>query len=106
MSLITKHRPNSGEIHGCPFREFSQPNLRAKLVQMGVRNDEHIREILNLAEEEHYQVACTKYFEITKGLLDKNNDSIIIETIEHPNEYLNASVLLEKNRKKMSNKDK
>ncbi|GBB83688.1 hypothetical protein RclHR1_10380011 [Rhizophagus clarus] len=105
MSLITKHRPNSGEIHGCPFREFSQPNLRTKLVQMGVRNEEHIREILNLAEEEHYQVACTKYFEITKGLLDKNNDNII-ETIEHPNEYLNASVLLEKNRMKMNNKDK
>src|SRR6266542_3723209 len=95
ISIITKHRPNAGEIHGCPFREFSQPNLRTKLVQMGIRNEEHIREILSLAEREHYQVACTKYFEITKGLLD-NNDENIMETIEHPNEYLKASISLKK----------
>ncbi|CAG8526603.1 16474_t:CDS:10 [Funneliformis caledonium] len=104
MSIITKQRPNSGQIHGCPFREFSQSNLRSKLVQMGVRNEEHIREILSLTEREHYQVACTKYFEITKGLLD-DNDENIIETIEHPNEYLKASISLKKNRMKMNNKD-
>ena len=92
MSIITKQRPNTGQIHGCPFREFSRSNLKAKLIQMGVRDEEHIKEILSLAEVEHYQIACTKYFEITKGLLDKNNDNVI----EHPNEYLKASVLLKK----------
>ncbi|RIA92495.1 eukaryotic and archaeal DNA primase, large subunit-domain-containing protein [Glomus cerebriforme] len=106
MSIISSYRPNSGEIHGCPFREFSQSNLSAKLVQMGVRDEEHIKEILNLTEGEHYQIACTKYFEITRGLSDKNNDNVIIGTIEHPNEYLNASVSNEKNRMKMNNKDK
>ena len=95
MSIITKQRPSTGQIHGCPFREFSQPNLKAKLAQMGVRDYEHIREILSLVEEEHYQIACTKYFEITKGLLDKNNG-----VIEHPNEYLKASILLKKNNMK------
>ncbi|CAG8596831.1 13606_t:CDS:2 [Racocetra fulgida] len=86
--------------HGCPFKHFSEDNLKVLLAQTGVRKDEYLREILELVRGKHYQIACTKYFEITKYLDESssrdNGDRHLIETIAHPNNYFEQSIKLSK----------
>ncbi|CAG8748920.1 8688_t:CDS:10 [Cetraspora pellucida] len=100
ISIIMNKQPGPGDQHGCPFKHFSEDNLKALLAQTGVRKDEHLKEILELVRGKHYQIACTKYFEITKCLDDLNSrdngERHLIETIEHPNNYFEQSIKLSK----------
>ncbi|CAG8525975.1 6556_t:CDS:10 [Dentiscutata erythropus] len=96
-SIITNKQPGPGDQHGCPFKHFSEDNLRAFMAQTGVRKDENLKEILDLVRGKHYQVACTKYFEITKCLEDSisrdSGERHLMETITHPNSYFEQSAL-------------
>ncbi|CAG8479863.1 2857_t:CDS:10 [Scutellospora calospora] len=100
MSIIMNKQPGPGDQHGCPFKHFSEDNLKAFLVQTGLRKDEYLKEILDLVRGRHYQIACTKYFEITKCLEDSNikdgGEKHLIETITHPNNYFEQSLKLAK----------
>ncbi|KAI7905502.1 eukaryotic and archaeal DNA primase, large subunit-domain-containing protein [Cokeromyces recurvatus] len=85
MKIITSNPPSVGEHHGCPFRHFSPSNLEARLRKDGISGG-HIQEILELARNKHYQLACTRHFEVTHP---ENKEKIDI--IEHPNQYYELS---------------
>ncbi|KAF0483922.1 DNA primase large subunit Spp2 [Gigaspora margarita] len=99
-SIIMHKQPGPGEQHGCPFKHFSEDNLKVFLTQTGVKKDEHLKAILDIVKGKHYQVACTKYFEITKCLEDSisrgDGERHLMETITHPNSYFKQSVTLSK----------
>ncbi|KAI8092754.1 eukaryotic and archaeal DNA primase, large subunit-domain-containing protein [Halteromyces radiatus] len=84
-TIIKGNSPSTGDYHGCPFRHFSNGNLEARLYKDKIPPDQ-VKEIMNLVHGSHYQVACTKYFEITHPRHDK------IDTIEHPNAYYELSL--------------
>lgn len=46
---------------------------------------EGVQEILNLSQNGHYQIACTKYFEVKHGL------SPSATAINHPNQFFEES---------------
>ncbi|ODM90523.1 DNA primase large subunit [Orchesella cincta] len=73
-----------GDHHGCPFRHSDATPLRTKFVEAGIPQ-EGIKEILNLVELKHYQIACQRYFEWTH---DKNT---IEGGVTHPNQYFTES---------------
>lgn len=75
--------PGPGDNHGCPFRHFSADNLRAMLVRYGAQ-DGDAAQITDLARAGHCQVACTRFYESTRGSL--GNDSI-----DHPNGFYQFS---------------
>lgn len=46
---------------------------------------EGVQEILNLAQNGHYQIACTKFFEATNGASPSST------AINHPNQFFEES---------------
>jgi len=85
MKIITNH-PSAMDHHGCPFRHFSPDNLRATLRQQKVL-EPNIHEILELIKNQHFQVACTRFFEITHSIKSGQMD-----VIQHPNIYFDLSI--------------
>ncbi|CAO3590558.1 unnamed protein product [Absidia cylindrospora] len=83
--IIKENSPSAGDYHGCPFRHFSQGNLEATLYQNKIPMNQ-VKELMNLVRGSHYQIACTKYFEITHPDHEK------IGIIEHPNTYYELSL--------------
>jgi DNA primase large subunit len=83
--IIKGGAPSSGETHGCPFRHYSAGNLEATLYKDNISTN-HVNEIMTLIQGSHYQLACTKYFEVTHPDHDK------IDVIEHPNAYYELSL--------------
>jgi DNA primase large subunit len=111
-SIIMGATPGPLDHHGCPFRHFNETNLRAQLT--GHRVDEFDTEdIMRLVKGRHYQVACTRYYEVTRarmlglgtetlkgGGMNGNGGSEGMvasqELIEHPNQFFEQSFLLMK----------
>ncbi|ORY06696.1 DNA primase large subunit Spp2 [Basidiobolus meristosporus CBS 931.73] len=87
MKIITGNSPSSGDHHGCPFRHFSPENLRHACYSSGA-TDHEVNEILELVRANHFQVACTRYFELTHK---KVTIASKIDTIIHPNQYFDQS---------------
>ena len=91
MKVISETGTNAlaGEHHGCPFKTFDEAQLRAQLQQMSVGGAD-VNFILDKARNQHFQVACGKYFEA------KHKGSTLIETelggITHPNQYFDESM--------------
>ena len=91
MRIISETGTNAaaGEHHGCPFKTFDEPQLRAQLQQLGVGNAD-MNFIFEKAKNQHFQVACGKYFEA------KHKGSNLIETelggISHPNQFFDESM--------------
>ncbi|KAI8370234.1 eukaryotic and archaeal DNA primase, large subunit-domain-containing protein [Blakeslea trispora] len=83
IKIITGNPPSTGDHHGCPFRHFSANNLENRL-QKDKISSTHINEILELVRNRHYQVACTRHFEVTRTAKQ-------VDIIEHPNQYYEAS---------------
>ncbi|CAG8448342.1 11588_t:CDS:2 [Acaulospora colombiana] len=75
---------------------FNEENLRVIVTDNGRRNLDQFNDIISLVREKHYQVACTKYFEITRNLEENSDNKKPIETISHPNQYFENSVKLAK----------
>jgi DNA primase large subunit len=59
---------------------------------MGVSGTD-VNEVMSLVKSTHFQVACTRVFEITNG--QKRNARLRGETVEHPNVYMSISRELE-----------
>lgn len=76
---VISSTPGVGDHHGCPFRHFSEENLRAALGGMGVGN-RGMDDIIDKVRNRHYQVACTLTFEAVHG-------SSCDAGINHPNQY-------------------
>ncbi|WRX14495.1 DNA primase large subunit [Theobroma cacao] len=71
--------PGVGDHHGCPYRHFSEENLRAALARMGV-GSRIVEDVIDKARNRHYQLACTLTFEAVHG-------SSCDAGINHPNQY-------------------
>eukprot|EP00808_Paulinella_micropora_P016238 g27061.t1 len=84
---IIQATPGPADHHGCPFRHSERPTLRAKLGERRVPG--HVaKEILQLVEGQHYQLACRKYFEATHPGAGAHAE----EVGNHPNKYFDASL--------------
>ena len=80
MKIITGSGPSSGDCHGCPFKHMDANNLEKKLDSWKIPKVQ-TREILRLVEGQHYQIACSKYYEVTH----KKGDAGF--GLNHPNQY-------------------
>lgn len=85
LKIITGTAPGTGEHHGCPFRHSSDRGLEAQLYRDNIAKP-YVDEILGLAQNKHYQLACTRHFEVTHP---ENKEKI--DPIEHPNQYYELS---------------
>ncbi|XP_047355245.1 DNA primase large subunit-like isoform X2 [Vespa velutina] len=72
-----------GEYHGCPYRHMDQNSLKQKLSAYGIF-DLDTKEIIELAKEGHYSLACTRYFQTLHKQLPE-------QPIIHPNGYFAES---------------
>ncbi|RKP39709.1 eukaryotic and archaeal DNA primase, large subunit-domain-containing protein [Dimargaris cristalligena] len=113
--IITSNQPGAGDYHGCPFKHFSKDQLATSLRQQQL-SDGDVNGIIDLAQQGHCQLACTRQFEVTHraamakpgrpvmppsdsqgtqgrggatATLDTNVDRII-----HPNQFYDQSVAL------------
>jgi DNA primase large subunit len=80
MKIIMGSGPSSGDCHGCPFKHMDADNLERKLVGWKIPKVQ-IREILGLVAGQHYQIACSKYYEVTHNKCDAGFG------LNHPNQY-------------------
>lgn len=80
---IISSTPGVGDHHGCPYRHFSEENLRAALGKMGVGN-RAMDDVMDKVRNRHYQLACTLTFEAVHG-------SSCDAGINHPNQYFSDS---------------
>ncbi|WOL14447.1 putative DNA primase large subunit [Canna indica] len=80
---IISSTPSVGDHHGCPYRHFSEENLRAALGKMGV-GGRSVDDILDKVRNRHYQIACTLTFEAIHAASCDTG-------INHPNQYFDAS---------------
>ncbi|PKI85136.1 hypothetical protein MVES_001036 [Malassezia vespertilionis] len=63
--IITQDQPGPQDTHGCPFRHFSPANLSAALGTYYQVSPDDQAEIVQAAKQGHYQIACSRLFEIT-----------------------------------------
>jgi DNA primase large subunit len=60
---------------------------------MGVSGTD-VNDVISLVKGNHFQVACTRVFEMTHGL--KRGGGLRGETVEHPNAYTSISREMER----------
>ncbi|KAK6644489.1 hypothetical protein RUM43_000756 [Polyplax serrata] len=72
-----------GENHGCPFKHYDTNSLKKMLLSCKV-SPADVSSITDYATRGHYQLACTKYFEVTHKVSSANG-------INHPNQYFEDS---------------
>ncbi|KAI9247866.1 Dna Primase, partial [Sporodiniella umbellata] len=85
LKIINGVAPGTGEHHGCPFRHSSDKSLEAQLFRDNIGQSQ-VDEIVGLVHNRHYQLACTRLFEVTH--LDNKEK---VDPIEHPNQYYELS---------------
>ncbi|KAJ3064802.1 hypothetical protein HDU99_004367, partial [Rhizoclosmatium hyalinum] len=64
--IITSNHPAAGDHHGCPFRHCAPEVLKSMVVKAGA-GEAAALDISRMAKEGHYQIACTKLFEVTRA---------------------------------------
>lgn len=94
--IINGPTPNLGvdEAHGCPFKHVTSMKLKEILSKIigptGIKLKEHqINELIEMTKGHHYQPACTKLLEWTKGAHLHQSD---LETITYPSSYYEISM--------------
>ncbi|GAV02409.1 hypothetical protein RvY_12979 [Ramazzottius varieornatus] len=87
IKIITGNPPGPDDHHGCPFRHFNPSLLQQRLKSYGVP-PKGVEEVISLVSRGHYQIACTKYFEITHK---EKLENALVESIQHPNQYFEES---------------
>ncbi|CAO3624735.1 unnamed protein product [Cunninghamella echinulata] len=97
-TIIRGSGPSTGEYHGCPFKHSTRSSLETRLYKDKIP-PQHVKEVLDLVQGQHYQLACTKYFEITHPQHEK------IDPIEHPNAYYELSIEAEKEKENNESMD-
>ena len=75
--------PGPGQVHGCPYKVFSEESLRAALSKLHVSAPK-IQEAVKKAAAGHYQLACAATWE---GKMGCSCDT----GINHPNQYYEES---------------
>lgn len=101
--IITSSPPSTGDHHGCPFKHFGEDRLRAllshlrlpgaRLGEKAITNSAYIDEIMNLVKDHHYQIACTRLFEITRKIAANSPGGLVLESaILHPHQFFEWSI--------------
>ncbi|KAI8817371.1 eukaryotic and archaeal DNA primase, large subunit-domain-containing protein [Fimicolochytrium jonesii] len=101
VKIITSNPPGPQDAHGCPFRHLPNSLVKDMLRSYAV-SEGGVAEIAHLAKEGHYQVACTKLFEATRGqahemagnalaAMQAGGAAAMVQTIEHPNQWFDLS---------------
>jgi DNA primase large subunit len=95
--IITSNAPSTGDHHGCPFRHHGPESLRITLSSYqgpsGAKlTGDQVTEILDLVQGHHYQVACTKLFEMTRRTNTAHGVAAPMETITYPSKFYEASI--------------
>ncbi|GAB2297732.1 hypothetical protein Dimus_031819 [Dionaea muscipula] len=87
---VISSNPGVGDHHGCPYRHFSEDNLKAALNKMGM-SSRAMEDVLDRVRNKHFQLACTLVFEAIHGTSCDSG-------INHPNQYFSEShkILLSK----------
>ncbi|XP_010530556.1 PREDICTED: probable DNA primase large subunit [Tarenaya hassleriana] len=80
---IISSAPGVGDHHGCPYRHFSEENLRAAIGRMGL-SSRATEDVMDKVRNRHYQLACTLTFEAVYG-------TSCDAGINHPNQYFDES---------------
>ncbi|KAI8915567.1 eukaryotic and archaeal DNA primase, large subunit-domain-containing protein [Gorgonomyces haynaldii] len=80
---IISTMPGPQEAHGCPFRHFSAENLSSFLMSMRIKESD-CQEIVQKAQDHHYQIACTRLFEVMH--------ETSVDAIDHPNQWFDLSI--------------
>ncbi|XP_031549848.1 DNA primase large subunit-like [Actinia tenebrosa] len=83
MKIIMSSQPGPGDCHGCPYRH-TEPNLLKQRLATHKLGKEGLDQVMNLVKESHYQLACTRYFELTHSTED-------MPGFNHPNQYFEES---------------
>jgi len=83
--------PGAGEYHGCPFKHTKGDRLAAILTAYTGPNGaklqaQQVKEIVSLSEATHYQLACTRVFELTRPTKGP------VETIVYPHKFFESSL--------------
>lgn len=84
MKIIMSSAPAAGDAHGCPFRHSDIDTLRMRMHSYKI-SPAAINDISGLVQNQHYQLACVKYFEVTH-----NVDQADL-VLQHPNQYYEKS---------------
>ena len=86
-----------GEVCGCPFKNLQAEPLGQMLQQMKL-DQSHCDEVVTKAKSGHFQLACTRFFELTRGktmqaggIMDSEKKFLLPEPINHPNRYFDFS---------------
>ncbi|KAJ3067684.1 hypothetical protein HDU98_009120 [Podochytrium sp. JEL0797] len=114
--IITSNHPAAGDHHGCPFRHSTPDVLRSMVIKAGAGEAAAV-DIMRMTKDGHYQIACTKLFEVTRapaiaaakaaaakaaataaaeGGSQMDNSLLvtnegIVDVIEHPNQWFDMS---------------
>ena len=86
--IITSNQPGSGDCHGCPFKAEHGNTREFIAASIGASSAGEAQEVLELASRGHYQVACTRYYEIKHGGKGIKGGEPMI----HPSVYFTSSV--------------
>ena len=85
----------TGEYHGCPFKHAGSSDRLSNMLSLytgpsGTKlSAPQIKEVTSMAiEGSHYQLACTRVFEMTRPKVPNGP----VETITYPHKYFEASV--------------
>ena len=86
-----------GEVCGCPFKNLAAEPLGEMLQSMKL-DPQYCDEVVSKAKSGHYQLACTRFFELTRGkglqfggIIDSEKKFMLPEPINHPNRYFDFS---------------
>lgn len=79
------------DAHGCPFKHFKEAQLERYLrdytaINSGHLTNEETHSIMELASARHYQLACTKLFQLTRSNAEG------VDTVTHPHVFFEASM--------------
>ncbi|KAL0479286.1 DNA primase large subunit [Acrasis kona] len=98
-------QPTSDDHHGCPFKNFNESSLKMEMRSKEF-GDESIREVIELVQRKHYQIACRKYFDLTHPDFQEVSKETSRDEgmpFNHPNTYYQKSRQYHDNNKKETN---
>ncbi|KAF2786594.1 DNA primase large subunit [Melanomma pulvis-pyrius CBS 109.77] len=100
QKILTEPLPGPGQMHGCPYRTFTQDNLITMLQRTGINDRDLLKTVKEDVTKQRYHVACNRVFEhahkreIKKVKDDGTWGANDLDTIVHPNTYFKRSWLL------------
>ncbi|KRY26483.1 DNA primase large subunit, partial [Trichinella britovi] len=86
LKIIMNNPPGIRDLNGCPFKHCDAEHLQQLLKNCGIHKD-NIRNIVNYASNNHYNKACSIFFDC----MHKLPEGVLGEFITHPNEYFDES---------------